>query len=159
MRRRCADARRAYPGRGFRGAAKPRLNLLVVASALAGYAMARRRYRRGRAACFAPSLGTALVAGGASAYNQIIERDADALMRRTRLRPLPDGRLHVERGAGLRDGAVGRWAGDAAAARERPERAGRARDARQLRRRLYAAQAADVVLRRSSARFPARCRR
>jgi protoheme IX farnesyltransferase len=37
--------------------------------------------------------GTALVASGASAVNQIIERDADALMHRTRLRPLPDNRL------------------------------------------------------------------
>jgi protoheme IX farnesyltransferase len=39
-------------------------------------------------------VGTALVAGGASALNQVWERDTDALMRRTRLRPLPDGRLH-----------------------------------------------------------------
>jgi protoheme IX farnesyltransferase len=38
-------------------------------------------------------VGTALVASGASAFNQIIERDADRLMNRTRLRPLPDGRL------------------------------------------------------------------
>jgi protoheme IX farnesyltransferase len=38
-------------------------------------------------------IGTALVASGASAFNQILERDADALMRRTRMRPLPDGRL------------------------------------------------------------------
>ena len=72
--------------------AKPRLNLLVVASALAGYAMAG-----GSAASVAAWVltvaGTALVAGGASAFNQIIERDADALMRRTRSRPLPDGRL------------------------------------------------------------------
>ena len=35
-------------------------------------------------------LGTGLVAGGASAFNQVLERDSDALMRRTRLRPLPD---------------------------------------------------------------------
>jgi protoheme IX farnesyltransferase len=42
---------------------------------------------------FAVVAGTGFVAGGASAFNQILERDADALMRRTRLRPLPDGRL------------------------------------------------------------------
>jgi heme o synthase len=38
-------------------------------------------------------LGTALVAGGAAALNQLWERDYDALMRRTRDRPLPSGRL------------------------------------------------------------------
>src|SRR4051812_26645987 len=39
--------------------------------------------------------GTALVAGGAAVLNQVYERDTDALMRRTRMRPLPDGRLTV----------------------------------------------------------------
>jgi heme o synthase len=73
--------------------AKPRLNLLVIVSALAGYIM-------GGGGTASPVLllsmlvGTALVAGGASAFNQAIERETDALMRRTRLRPLPDGRLH-----------------------------------------------------------------
>ncbi len=38
-------------------------------------------------------LGTGLVAGGASAFNQVVERDLDALMKRTRTRPLPDQRL------------------------------------------------------------------
>jgi protoheme IX farnesyltransferase len=38
-------------------------------------------------------LGTALVASGASALNQWLERDTDALMDRTRNRPLPAGRL------------------------------------------------------------------
>ena len=74
--------------------AKPRLNLLVVGSAVAGYAMAggdtSQAFR-----LLSTILGTGLVAGGASAYNQILERDADALMQRTRLRPLPDGRLQV----------------------------------------------------------------
>jgi protoheme IX farnesyltransferase len=37
--------------------------------------------------------GTALVAGGAAALNQLYERDTDALMRRTRTRPLPAGRV------------------------------------------------------------------
>src|SRR5438270_3164321 len=38
-------------------------------------------------------LGTALVAGGASALNQLLERHSDAQMRRTENRPLPSGRL------------------------------------------------------------------
>jgi len=38
-------------------------------------------------------IGTALVAGGTNAWNQIRERDVDALMARTRRRPLPSGRL------------------------------------------------------------------
>lgn len=37
--------------------------------------------------------GTALVAAGTNALNQYIEREFDARMRRTRLRPLPDGRI------------------------------------------------------------------
>ena len=43
--------------------------------------------------------GTALVAGGAAVLNQVYERDTDALMRRTRMRPLPDGRVRVGRRA------------------------------------------------------------
>ena len=78
----------------FVALAKPRLNLLVVGSALAGYAMAggdpTHVFRM-----LATIVGTALVAGGASAYNQILERKTDALMQRTRRRPLPDGRLQV----------------------------------------------------------------
>jgi protoheme IX farnesyltransferase len=74
--------------------AKPRLNLLVVASTVAGFAMA------GGDASNVPLLswtilGTALVAGGASAFNQVMERSTDGLMRRTRMRPLPDNRLPI----------------------------------------------------------------
>lgn len=38
-------------------------------------------------------LGTALVVAGANALNMLLERDSDALMTRTRTRPLPTGRL------------------------------------------------------------------
>ncbi|GBD35486.1 Protoheme IX farnesyltransferase 2 [bacterium HR36] len=38
-------------------------------------------------------LGTALLAAGASVLNQYLERDLDALMTRTRQRPLPAGRV------------------------------------------------------------------
>jgi protoheme IX farnesyltransferase len=45
------------------------------------------------AVLFHTLLGTALVAGGTNALNQVAERDVDALMRRTQGRPLPSGRL------------------------------------------------------------------
>jgi len=76
----------------FVALAKPRLNLLVVASALAGYVMAGGDLSNALAVV-CTVIGTALVAGGASAFNQVFERVPDRLMRRTRLRPVPDGRL------------------------------------------------------------------
>ena len=78
--------------RDFVALAKPRLNLLVVASTLVGYAMADGE-SLGVVRVGGLLLGTGLVAGGASAFNQVMERDLDALMRRTRTRPLPDQRL------------------------------------------------------------------
>ncbi len=42
-------------------------------------------------------LGTGLLASGTAALNQWFEREADAKMRRTRLRPLPAGTLSEER--------------------------------------------------------------
>jgi len=71
---------------------KPRLNFLVVVSALAGYVMGASE-ASGMLRLVGMLAGTGLVAGGASAFNQVYERDVDALMRRTRLRPLPDGRV------------------------------------------------------------------
>src|SRR5215471_2697217 len=38
-------------------------------------------------------VGTALLASGASALNQLMEQDHDARMRRTQNRPLPSGRM------------------------------------------------------------------
>jgi len=75
--------------------AKPRLNVLVVASSAAGYYLGSPA-----APELTPMLlavcGTALVAGGAAVLNQVYERDTDALMQRTRLRPLPDHRVRTE---------------------------------------------------------------
>jgi heme o synthase len=72
--------------------AKPRLNMLVVASTLAGYVMGDGEMANA-ARVIAMLAGTGLVAGGASAFNQVYERETDALMRRTRLRPMADGRM------------------------------------------------------------------
>ena len=72
--------------------AKPRLNVLVVATSAAGYYLGAAG-PPDLAAMAQAVAGTALVASGAAAMNQVYERDTDALMRRTRLRPLPDGRV------------------------------------------------------------------
>jgi heme o synthase len=71
---------------------KPRLNVLVVATSAAGYYLGAAGPLN-LPLMAAAVAGTAFVAGGAAALNQFYERDADALMRRTRLRPLPDGRI------------------------------------------------------------------
>jgi protoheme IX farnesyltransferase len=71
---------------------KPRLNFLVVASSAAGYYLGAgpgiEAVTMARAVA-----AIALVAGGAAALNQVYERRTDAMMRRTRQRPLPDGRI------------------------------------------------------------------
>ena len=71
---------------------KPRITTLVVVTAAVGYAVGAPRGLE-PTVLTALLLGTALVAGGASALNQYWERDADARMERTRLRPLPAGRV------------------------------------------------------------------
>jgi protoheme IX farnesyltransferase len=73
---------------------KPRLNGLVVASSAAGYVLGATGSLDFAAMAWAIA-GTALVAGGSAVLNQVYERDTDRLMRRTRLRPLPDGRVPV----------------------------------------------------------------
>jgi heme o synthase len=50
--------------------------------------------------------GVTLLAGGGSALNQVMERDIDALMTRTKLRPLPTGELVSATAAALGTGAV-----------------------------------------------------
>src|SRR5262249_28518132 len=78
---------------------KPRLNFLVVATSAAGYYLGAAGPIDGAAMAEAVA-GTALVAGGAAVLNQLYERDTGALVRRTRMRPLPAGRV-VAADAGL----------------------------------------------------------
>jgi protoheme IX farnesyltransferase len=74
--------------------AKPRLNALVVATTAGGYYMAGPA-EIDITALALTCLGTALVASGASAVNQVYERDTDRLMTRTRTRPMAEGRMSV----------------------------------------------------------------
>lgn len=68
---------------------KPRLSLMSVISALFGYFCASAP--KDLATLFALLVGTACTAGGAAVLNQWMEREQDALMKRTRERPLPAG--------------------------------------------------------------------
>jgi protoheme IX farnesyltransferase len=72
---------------------KPRVAVLVLFTVAAGFLLGARS-APDLAALLHTLVGTALVAGGASALNQLLERHSDALMRRTENRPLPSGRLH-----------------------------------------------------------------
>jgi len=71
---------------------KARLTLLVLLTTLVGFYLGWRGPMNFWAMLHAV-LGTALVAAGASALNQLLEREHDAKMRRTKNRPLPSGRL------------------------------------------------------------------
>jgi protoheme IX farnesyltransferase len=71
---------------------KPRVAVLVLFTVAIGALLAGGS-ELPLATTFHAVLGTALVASGASALNQWLERRRDACMRRTENRPLPAGRL------------------------------------------------------------------
>ena len=76
---------------------KPRLNLLVLFTTLGGLYLASPG-GVATALLIHTLVGTALVAGGAAALNQVWERNTDRLMRRTSGRPVPQGRLGINEG-------------------------------------------------------------
>ena len=87
----CAPAQKTLLG-VYADLFKARLTLLVLLTTMVGFYIGFRgpvNYWL----MFSTLLGTALVAGGASALNQLLERDYDAKMLRTQDRPLPSGRL------------------------------------------------------------------
>lgn len=71
---------------------KPRLSALVMLSALVGFFFGSGGQINWLLLVHT-FLGTALVAAGSSALNQFLERNTDALMRRTEDRPLPSRRM------------------------------------------------------------------
>jgi protoheme IX farnesyltransferase len=71
---------------------KARLTALVLITTLVGFYVGVRG-PMDYFLMFHALFGTALVAGGAAALNQFLEREYDARMRRTASRPLPSGRL------------------------------------------------------------------
>jgi heme o synthase len=73
---------------------KARLTLLVLLTTAAGFYLAAPT-PVSLIALFHAVFGTSLAAAGASALNQWWERRADALMERTRIRPIPAGRMRA----------------------------------------------------------------
>src|SRR4051812_28164633 len=71
---------------------KPRMNCLVVITTMVGFYMATPGAIN-RRLLIATLIGTALTAAGASVLNQFAERELDALMPRTRNRPVASGRI------------------------------------------------------------------
>jgi heme o synthase len=76
----------------FSDLVKARLTSMVLLTTLVGYYLGAKGMAQGWG-LFHALMGTGLVAAGASALNQLLERDYDALMRRTENRPLPSGRM------------------------------------------------------------------
>jgi protoheme IX farnesyltransferase len=72
---------------------KFRLSALVTFSGIIGYCLGTSHIDWGHLFLFA--LASFTITGAANTINQILERDLDKLMKRTRNRPLPTGRLSV----------------------------------------------------------------
>lgn len=77
----------------FLALCKPRVVAMVLVTAAVGYYLGATTAPLDYVRLLSTLVGTALAAGGTLALNQYIERDRDALMNRTRERPLPDGRV------------------------------------------------------------------
>lgn len=77
----------------FKAVTKMGLSLSVVFSSIAGYLLAAEEVRFSVLGLLA--VGGYCMVGASNVFNQIIERDLDALMIRTENRPIPSGRISV----------------------------------------------------------------
>lgn len=77
----------------FKEITKMRLSLSVVFSSVAGYLLGA--FSVDITTIMLLCVGGYFMVGASNAYNQIIERDLDALMNRTKNRPIPAGRMQV----------------------------------------------------------------
>jgi len=86
----------AYKMKHYIALLKMRLSLLVVFSGTIGYLLGTPDGAFSWLHFSMFALGAFLVTGAANIINQVLERDIDKLMQRTRLRPLPTGSLSVQ---------------------------------------------------------------
>lgn len=71
---------------------KPRINVMVLVTTAMGYLLGGMGKAPFGGLCLVLS-GTALTCGGAAVLNNYLERESDALMKRTAKRPIPAGRI------------------------------------------------------------------
>lgn len=84
---------------------KPKVSRLVLVTMAAGALAAPQPVDWSE--LLVAMLGTLLVVGAANALNMYLERDTDALMERTRTRPLPSGRIGADTALGFGLGLAG----------------------------------------------------
>lgn len=75
---------------------KLRLSALVTFSAVFGYILGDRGVSFGWAGFLGLTIGGFLISGASCAANEILERDLDKLMKRTKNRPLPLNRISLQ---------------------------------------------------------------
>ncbi|KAB7529232.1 protoheme IX farnesyltransferase [Flagellimonas olearia] len=78
----------------FKEITKAKLAVSVVFSSIAGYFLGA--YEVSLVSLLLLTFGGYCMVGASNAYNQIIEKDLDALMNRTKNRPIPSGRISVK---------------------------------------------------------------
>ena len=77
---------------------KPSLSIMVVFSSVVSYLLAPNVVDYDWQMILLLFAGGMLVTGGANAINQVVEKDTDALMKRTAKRPIAAGRMGIEEG-------------------------------------------------------------
>jgi protoheme IX farnesyltransferase len=77
----------------FKQLTKVGLSMSVVFSSVAGYLLGAESISM--MTILLLSVGGFLMVGASNAFNQIIEKDTDALMKRTKNRPIPTGRMSI----------------------------------------------------------------
>ncbi|WP_431125724.1 heme o synthase [Flagellimonas flava] len=77
----------------FKEITKAKLAVSVVFSSIAGYFLGA--YQIDLVSLLLLAFGGYCMVGASNAYNQVIEKDLDALMNRTKNRPIPSGRMTV----------------------------------------------------------------
>ena len=79
----------------FKQLTKMGLSMSVVFSSVAGYLLAVEPEAISIYTIFLLAIGGYFMVGASNAFNQIVERNTDALMKRTKNRPIPAGRMSV----------------------------------------------------------------